>query len=374
MHLNLFLTMNVLDGNDRINSTFAPTFKDANSKYINAKPIKVATVNETTTPIPKPLPYEPTPPKTQLLPKRIIAVFGPSSDTKFLASALATATGVFPKEGMWMQILAPNPQNSTNATNPLMRWIFANTLSERASTSDGELEIQHLSLPMGSSCPSTSNTIQVVEALVPKECQRYETLPNLDSKLAEQVLHNQDALQSKNPPNMTDTVQGFHWEEEQILQRQREKKYLEQCRNEVNISQRNNATDAAWTCGAVCGRGEYDGYALYPDRYFVNITSHIEWYQNRGVDISVVIVMRDQSISRAANQNEHCSAEGSVEKEEEMTMSLVHDAIEKNGIRGHGEKQRVFTVSYEAMMMFKETYLFDLYHEVSGTIRVCLLH
>lgn len=305
--------------NDRINSTFVPTFKDGNIKYTNTEPKKVTAINKTH---PGPTAsYQPHPaPKSlskSLLPKRIIAVFGPE-----------------------------------------LKWMFPDTIPE--------VEVQHLSLPMGPRCTlqSESNPMQeVVEALVPRECRRYESLPHLDMRSAEQIWRNQ--LESSNE-NMTDAAQGFQWNEEQTLQRQQDETYLERCRSEVNISQRNNAKDATWTCGAICGQGEHDGYALYPNRYFVNITRHIEWYLSRGVDITVVISMRDQSISRASNQKDECSVKETLVKEEEVALDLIRDAMQKYGIRGRGNKQRVFMISYEAMMMFKETYLFDIYHEVNG--------
>ena len=74
--------------------------------------------------------------------------------------------------------------------------------------------------------------------------------------------------------------------------------------------------------------------------------------------------MRDRSISRAAKQREHCRFPEVAEKEDEMAMSLINEAINKYGTRGDGKKERVITVSYEAMMEFGESYLFDLYYQV----------
>jgi hypothetical protein len=106
-----------------------------------------------------------------------------------------------------------------------------------------------------------------VDALVPAECIRYETLPDLfDLRLAEQIWYNKHAAKPKKPALMTDTVEDFDWEETQELSKNLEKRYLEQCRSEVNIS----SVDGS--CGAKCGEGQYDGFALYPNRYFVNIT------------------------------------------------------------------------------------------------------
>ena len=49
----------------------------------------------------------------------------------------------------YVSVLAPNPQNSKYPSNPRMKWKFHNKIPERASTDDGEVEVQHLSLPSG---------------------------------------------------------------------------------------------------------------------------------------------------------------------------------------------------------------------------------
>ncbi|KAL3783237.1 hypothetical protein HJC23_001144 [Cyclotella cryptica] len=376
-----------------INSTYVPEFKDGNAKYVT--PYKKKRIpgrsldkrfldksnplddfpeelrdnpEKNDEPPPKPRLYKPPPPRKHLLPKRIIAVFGTeSSGTTFLANVLGVATGAFPEEGKWVQILAPNPQTSVDPTTPRMKWKFHKKVTERAVTTDGELELQHLSLPSGGVCQKEPelNELHVVEAYVPAECMRYEKLPDLDPKLAEQIWYNKHTQSPKRRllPD-TDTVSGYDWEEDVVSRKQLEQRFLEQCRNEVKISQQNDAPGSFWSCGAKCGEHKYDGFALYPNRYFVNVTSHIEWYLSRGVDITVVISMRDRSISSAAKNREHCHNQNFADQEDEMALSLIKTAIGRFGVRGKGEKERVITVSYEAMMEFKEAYLFDLYHQL----------
>jgi hypothetical protein len=131
-------------------------------------------------PPPKPSFYQPPPPEKNLLPKRIIAVFGPeSSGSTFLTHVLGVAAGAFPEEGRWTQILAPDPQTSTDPTIPRMKWKFQRKVPERARTDNDELEVQHLSLPSGWMCQEwkESTKMHVVEAFVPAACMRYETLP-----------------------------------------------------------------------------------------------------------------------------------------------------------------------------------------------------
>ena len=296
-----------------INSTYVPVFADGNNKYVvpytKKKPKRAVNASEKNIlkaifssankdssdedgdheggnsedesepsapkkqsisgPPAKPSNYNPPLPKENLLPKRVIAVFGPeSSGTTFLTSVLGVATGAFPEEGKWTQVLAPDPQESVDPTNPRMKWKFEAMIPARATTPDGEIEVQHLSLPSGWVCQKQPefNDINIVEALIPAECMRYETLPNInDLRLAEQIWYNQHAEKPKNPNPMTDTVEGFNWEVEQERRKNFEDIYIEKCRNEVNISEHGS-------CGAKCGRDEYDGFALYPNRYFVNIT------------------------------------------------------------------------------------------------------
>ena len=138
---------------------------------------------------------------------------------------------------------------------------------------DGEWEVQHLSLPWGWNCED-SEAISIVQAFVPAECFRYESQPKLSPNLAERLRgieseYNYDAVENDPIYEMQDSPDLAA-----------ANAYLaEQCRNEVHITE--NST--SWTCGARCGTDEYNGYALYPNRFFVNITSHIEWYKSRGV-------------------------------------------------------------------------------------------
>ena len=113
----------------------------------------------------------------------------------------------------------------------------------------------------------------------------------------------------------------------------------------MKISQKNDQ----WTCGAKCGDGQYDGFALYPQRFSVNITSHIEWWLARGVDIKVIISLRDRHISSKGKLKTHCHLVDAGRKEDEVALSQLSEAIEK--YRGTG---RVITVSYEGLMMMQE--------------------
>ena len=81
--------------------------------------------------------------RLSVLPKRLITVFGTeSSGSTFLATTLGIATGVFPKNGK--QVTLPSDRyNNTGRT------IVQRTVSKRARSANGDIEIQHLSLPWG---------------------------------------------------------------------------------------------------------------------------------------------------------------------------------------------------------------------------------
>jgi len=143
------------------------------------------------------------------------------------------------------------------------------------------------------------------------------------------------------------------------------------CREEAHISEKNNVT-SRWTCGSNnCGQGENDGYAIYPRRFFVNITSHLEWYLQRGVDITAVLSVRDKSTSRAGKMRTHCKDETISMQEEERARAIMADSLRHYGRLGrlkesgishdNSNEERVIAVSYETLMALQEPYLFDTY-------------
>ena len=304
----------------RLKSSYLPTFRDGNEKYIRRE--------EDYFPLlPKPKKKHM---KKKTLPNKVITVFGPeSSGTTFLASTLGIAVGIFEVDGISRQATSPN----------------------------GEWEIQHLSLPWGWQCEEDEE-IAIVEALVPEECFRYERDPSLESRLAARIFINERGRKAhkRQQPRKGQRSTGLSKSEEQ--------QHLSKCRNEVNISEEDDKT-----CGAKCGTGEYNGFALYPQRFSVNITSHIEWYLSRGVDIKVILSMRDRNISSKGKLKSHCHLVDVGRREDEVALSLMTEAIEKYGHGGtltedESRKERVITVSYEGLMTMKESYLFSLYKEL----------
>jgi len=335
-------------------------------------------------PPPKELPS----PKERLLPKKVITVFGPeSSGTTFLATTLGVASGAFGTDGGWEYVLAPGKGRNKG---PQYKWAHLDNVAKRAMTPDGELEIQHLSLPWGWMCgdPPLAD-VAIVDALVPDECFRYERDPSLDFHYAESIWfmqHRQKKRLAQARMKRPNTNQ-HHRALLEVNDRDRvdypngKTKYMNKtevarlqgiCRDEVRISGLNEV-DSHWTCGAKCGKNEFDGFALYPQRFSVNITAHIEWYLTRGVDISVVLSLRDRSISYKSKFHGHCPLERESRREDAIALNLMKEAIEKYGAKGSrcgslpgdvSGRQRAFSVSYEGMVGMKEVYLKGLYKQL----------
>ena len=81
--------------------------------------------------------------RQSILPKRIITVFGTeSSGSTFLATTLGIASGAFPPNGTY----ATTPSDRHN--NP-GRDVVERVVAKRAWSPNGDMEIQHLSLPWG---------------------------------------------------------------------------------------------------------------------------------------------------------------------------------------------------------------------------------
>lgn len=265
---------------------------------------------------------------SSILPKRVITVFGTeSSGSTFLATVLGIASGSFPKNGTYVQL----PSDRFNNTG---RLIVERTVAKRARSPDGHTEIQHLSLPWGSwgtkkrNCDLAHRTT-TVEAFVPAPCFRFDYESTWKHR-----------LEMKAPAG---------------------------CREEAHISSRSDRYNdtKTWTCGTNnCGRDENEGYTLYPKRFFVNISSHLDWYLQRDVDVTAVLSLRDLTISHGGKLKTHCKNDTISLQEEEKARSIMDESLRKYGSRrmqDNSNEERVMTVSYEALMSLRESYLFDIY-------------
>ena len=112
----------------------------------------------------------------------------------------------------------------------------------------------------------------------------------------------------------------------------------------------------------------------YPSRYSLNLSSHLEWYHNHGIDAKAIIIMRDATISRRARQM-HCTNSTILEMEEELGREILEQAIHKyislnKSSRRGGQRRRliqttedgkVVLVSYELLNQLKDHHLLMLY-------------
>jgi hypothetical protein len=76
--------------------------------------------------------------------------------------------------------------------------------------------------------------------------------------------------------------------------------------------------------------------------------------------------MRDRSISTAAKAKYCCLDENSA-KEDKIALGIITDAMKRYGIQSASKsagRVNIITVSYEAMMELKETYLLEIYHQL----------
>ncbi len=268
-----------------------------------------------------------------ILPKKVITVVGPeSSGSTFLTTTLAMAIGA--------------------------DLGISKKVSGRVMTADRKYEIQHLSLPWGWQCENDDSDVSIVDALVPLECFRYELAPSLDPIIAQEVWmaeYEKQKRQPEPPSFETHTIEVAKSGPQTATQVQ----VLQQCRDEVLISE-----ESELSCGAKCGVGVFSGYALYPRRFSINITKHIEWYLHRGVDVHVILSIRDRSISERGKEKLHCKIEDVAEREDDVAIQLMTEGLEQYGPYGSRGNDRVIVSSYEALMTMKDGYLFGLYKQL----------
>jgi hypothetical protein len=76
----------------------------------------------------------------------------------------------------------------------------------------------------------------------------------------------------------------------------------------------------------------------YPGRYNLNIMRQKEWYEEQGVEFYLIIVLRDETISREGRKHaRHCRTESLLLKEENASKKLIIEAINKYVINGNDD-------------------------------------
>lgn len=106
----------------------------------------------------------------------------------------------------------------------------------------------------------------------------------------------------------------------------------------------------------------------YPLRFFVNITSHVEWYRKRGVDCTAIIMTRDYSTHLDGKKkhilwpffwNRVAAAEDRYGKQLMVeAMNVLDGSLTAGGLA------ELLMVSYETLMFLQKDYLFKVYQQL----------
>jgi hypothetical protein len=95
-----------------------------------------------------------------------------------------------------------------------------------------------------------------------------------------------------------------------------------------------------------------------PHRYFVNITSHVLWYRERGVEVHPIMVVRDPSLhfEGILIPSGHCPNTTTAFQQYEMGREIMTHSI---------PAVNPTIVSYETLMTLKEDYLRKIYKKLN---------
>ena len=234
-----------------------------------------------------------------ILPKRLILVVGlESSGTKYLTKSIAIAAG------------AVNPDDPGDYHGR----------KDELKHSSG-IEVQHISLPFSSKCttaeysgrPVTKNFLMhsfTMQFIPPREC------------------------------GFCGTKKGEH--------------------NRLWIP--SNFDNEARVLPQGCRDAGLNDFVRSPDRFFLNISSHIQWYLDHGVEATAVILDRDQTIQKTSKSMKHCSDAGMAEMENSVGERIILEAIDK--LDQQSEKPNLIMASYEMIVHLGNPYVLSIYKKL----------
>uniref|UniRef100_A0A7S2LNH8 Uncharacterized protein n=1 Tax=Leptocylindrus danicus TaxID=163516 RepID=A0A7S2LNH8_9STRA len=238
-----------------------------------------------------------------ILPKRLISVFGlESSGTRLLTKAIAVASG------------AATIGNAGGVGG------FDGRL-DRYKKLRG-IEVQHLSLPFGSTCQEVYRGSNVIEqarqytlsVLTPREC----------------------GVSDENS-----------WDHSLLW---------------APTNRKRASTYADRILSKYCHDAGLNDFTRAPKRFFVNVTSHIRWYLDRGVQATAVLVLRDKTIQHMSKVKNHCNSQPSAYAEDSYGMQIMTEAFEK--LSYDVENPSLVLVSYEMLMNIGDPYLFSIFEKL----------
>ncbi len=90
-------------------------------------------------------------------------------------------------------------------------------------------------------------------------------------------------------------------------------------------------------------------------RYFVNVTSHLNFYRQRGVDTTAVVVIRDPALHFRGITKNHCWNQTAAFEQYKTGRTILQYAMD------HLDPSSFIIVSYETLMTLQGTYLKEIY-------------
>jgi hypothetical protein len=90
-------------------------------------------------------------------------------------------------------------------------------------------------------------------------------------------------------------------------------------------------------------------------RYFVNITSHLQWYQRRGVQVQAVVVVRDPTL-HFQSISQKCENETAAYAQYEQGVALMQHAMQ--------HVNPITVVSYETLTTLRGQYMNEIYESL----------
>lgn len=223
----------------------------------------------------------------EILPKRLISVFGlESSGTNLVADALIEAVG---------------------AKYPVT---FQGLIARTPKQSRQRIEVQHISQPWGFFHHEglENQTVVDIDVLPPHECMVWP-----------------------------------HYELRDIQVSCNKAKPHPRCLNETGLRKR----------------------IILPQRFMVNITSHIQWYQERGTTATAVVVVRDDYAHLHGKLHIHNDNMTHALMEDSHAKEFIIEAIDRlSSVPENRRPPQLILVSYETLMALGEPYLFNLYKQL----------
>lgn len=115
---------------------------------------------------------------------------------------------------------------------------------------------------------------------------------------------------------------------------------------------------------------EHPDHSIYPARYFLDIIANKEFYESKGIEQVVVIVIRDKTVS-FTSRVEHCNTTTLRFEEEQLGTEIINNAIKKYILNDGDDRRKlsstlpsgngVVLVSYETLLKLKEVYIRMIY-------------